>query len=374
MLNTYDGYGRRISRLVKGKELSIPEPEYTEYLWDGTNVLLEFYQNQNNLLEYVYGNGQLISRADLLKLPVSGRIVFQGSHYFHHDGLGSVVNLTDEAGKVTLSYNYDAFGEITKEEGQVGWKKNRYTFTGKPYDPSAGMYYFGARWYEPEVGRFVTQDPLNLLLLLSITHNPTAFSLAFSKVPSFAPNAPECFVGILPPQLSTRLFTQALTTNLFWQHKYIYTRNNPINYIDPTGLWTIGIGVAGNAGVGAGVGGAFLFVIDGHGNIGIVISGGGGSFGGVGASGGGQFQWTNGDTIYDLGGVSTQVGGTILIGGVEYYIAERAQGVNVNIGPGQTLGLPPRVCVEEHGMVELSGVLGINLPDLINKIINWFKK
>ncbi|MEK7813563.1 MAG: RHS repeat-associated core domain-containing protein, partial [Candidatus Desantisbacteria bacterium] len=158
VLYAYDGYGRRISQLVKGSGLGIPEAQYTEYLWDGTNVLCEFYQNKGNPLEYVYGNGQLISRDDLLVLPVSKRVVYQNTHWFQQDGLRSVVNLTDSAGNTKLTYGYDAFGEITKEEGQAGWKRNSYTFTGKPYDPAAGMYYFGARWYEPCASRFITQD------------------------------------------------------------------------------------------------------------------------------------------------------------------------------------------------------------------------
>jgi hypothetical protein len=69
--------------------MGIPEAEYTEYLWDGTNVLLEFYQNKGNPLEYIYGNGKLISRDDLLVLPVSKRLVYQNTHWFHQDGLGS---------------------------------------------------------------------------------------------------------------------------------------------------------------------------------------------------------------------------------------------------------------------------------------------
>ncbi len=186
--NSYDGYGRRISRLVKGGGFGIPEAQFTEYLWDGTNVLLEFHQNQHNPLEYIYGNGQMISRDDLLRLPVSGRIVHQNTHYFHQDGLGSVVNLTDSNVDVKLSYKYDAFGETTKEEGAVGWKKNRYTFTGKPWDTAAGLYYFGARWYEPEIGRFVTKDPIleplilqSLFIPFKITPSPPIFLIPYMK-------------------------------------------------------------------------------------------------------------------------------------------------------------------------------------------------
>lgn len=82
----------------------------------------------------------------------------QNNHWFHQDGLGSVVNLTDSSGSSTLSYGYDAFGEIMKQEGSIGWKKNAYGFTSKPYDPVVRMYYFGTRWYDMEMGRFVSKD------------------------------------------------------------------------------------------------------------------------------------------------------------------------------------------------------------------------
>jgi len=229
MLNTYDGYGRRVSRLVKGSGFGIPEAEKTEYLWDGTNVLLEFYQNQNNPLEYVYGNGQLLARDDLLVLPVSKRLVYQNTHWFHQDGLGSIVNLTDEAGKVTLSYNYDAFGEITKEEGEVGWKKNRYTFTGKPYDPAAGMYYFGARWYEEEVGRFVTKD-----LYTFTPEDPRIMPYHGNFVINLIAAKSKDLTSI--PNNPTKKILSQWMMNPEYFHRYVYVMNNPVRYIDPYGL------------------------------------------------------------------------------------------------------------------------------------------
>ncbi len=146
-------------------------------------------------MEYIYGNGQMISRDDLLVLPVSKRLVYQNTHWFQQDGLGSIVNLTESNGNAKLTYNYDAFGEITKEEGAVGWKKNRYTFTGKPYDPEASMYYFGARFYDPHSGRFITKDscPIDALLPISIKTNTL--------------------------------------------HKYLYCANNPVNWVDPIGFY-----------------------------------------------------------------------------------------------------------------------------------------
>jgi len=128
IIYNYDGYGRRISRLVNGSGFGIPEAEKTDYFWDGTNVLLEFYQNNGNPLEYIYGNGQLVSRDDLLVLPVPKRLVYQNSHWFYQDGLGSVVNLTDGGDNVKLSVTTQV-----KEFTTQDTKKQRFTVTTCSY-------------------------------------------------------------------------------------------------------------------------------------------------------------------------------------------------------------------------------------------------
>ncbi|MEW6096922.1 MAG: hypothetical protein AB1567_10435 [bacterium] len=87
------------------------------------------------LAEYIYANNQLVSK-DLVK---NGLFTI----YFHHDGLGSVVNITNKKGNVLTSYDYDAFGEV--KQGYIG-KYNYNSFTGKQYDPESKLFYFGARW------------------------------------------------------------------------------------------------------------------------------------------------------------------------------------------------------------------------------------
>jgi RHS repeat-associated protein len=78
-----------------------------------------------------------------------------GAGYYHADGLGSIVKATDSAGAVTLVRQYDAWGKL-----QTGVEQAGYAFTGREWDPETGLKYYRARYYEPNSGRFLSEDPL----------------------------------------------------------------------------------------------------------------------------------------------------------------------------------------------------------------------
>ena len=59
-------------------------------------------------------------------------------------------------GKVVWEASYEAYGKLVHENGTVSFKAS---FTGKQIDEDTGLYYFNARWYDAELGRFVTEDP-----------------------------------------------------------------------------------------------------------------------------------------------------------------------------------------------------------------------
>jgi len=85
-------------------------------------------------------------------------------HFFLTDVLGSVMALTDAAGVLAETYQYDAYGRVhffSASGIQTGSSTldNPYLFTGRLYDADAGIYYYRARYYHPELGRFLNPDP-----------------------------------------------------------------------------------------------------------------------------------------------------------------------------------------------------------------------
>ena len=88
--------------------------------------------------------------------------------YYHADGLGSVVALTDSTGAIAERYAYDVYGtpRITNASGTVLSQSafgNRYLFTGRELDSETGLYYYRRRYYDYRIGRFTSRDPLGYL-------------------------------------------------------------------------------------------------------------------------------------------------------------------------------------------------------------------
>ena len=75
--------------------------------------------------------------------------------YYVTDPHGNVVQLTDENGKVIKTYEYDSFGNEVKPDGK---DENPFRYCGEYYDKETEEIYLRARYYEPEVGRFLTRD------------------------------------------------------------------------------------------------------------------------------------------------------------------------------------------------------------------------
>jgi RHS repeat-associated protein len=159
----YDPFGRRISKTVDGVT--------TKFLYDGDQIIAEYDGSDNMTAKYVYGAG--IDEVLMGLTP-------QGSdpnkeRYYHYDGLGSVTAITDSAGTVAESYSYDVFGKPSA----VSTVGNRYMFTGREYDVETGLYYYRARMYSPELGRFLQTDPIGyragINLYTYCSNNPLNF-------------------------------------------------------------------------------------------------------------------------------------------------------------------------------------------------------
>ncbi len=137
----YDPYGRRTEK--------VDSAGTKKYIWAGRKVISEYDGSDNLTDKYAYGTRRRV---------VSRKVESSGNVYFYHqDELGSVVKITNSSGTVVNSYDYDDYGNmISQTEGIT----NDYTYTGKERDKDSGLYYFGARYYNPIIGRWLTKDPL----------------------------------------------------------------------------------------------------------------------------------------------------------------------------------------------------------------------
>ncbi|MGK7955408.1 MAG: RHS repeat-associated core domain-containing protein, partial [Crocosphaera sp.] len=168
---SYDAMGRRIRKDVSN---SGANDGVTDFYYDGNRVVEE--RDGSNVLtqQFVYGN--YIDEVLVMDRNLDGdnnAIGFgdQRLHY-HQDALFSVYAVTDENGDIAESYLYDPYGEVTvfDASGNIvadnAWGAanslidNPYLFTGRRFDEETGLYYYRARYYDADQGRFISRDPL----------------------------------------------------------------------------------------------------------------------------------------------------------------------------------------------------------------------
>lgn len=89
-----------------------------------------------------------------------------GKYYFAKDALGSVTDVFNSSGTKVQTYNYDVFGNIQNIRNDAGEEltsdpilKSTFTYTGRELDEESGLYYYRARYYDANIGRFIQKDP-----------------------------------------------------------------------------------------------------------------------------------------------------------------------------------------------------------------------
>jgi RHS repeat-associated protein len=175
----YDGDGNRVAKVAGGGIT-------TTFLVDTNNhtnhaQVVEELVSGSVVRQYTYGH-DLISQRQLIAGDWK-------QSFYGYDGHGSVRYLTNEAGAVTDTYTYDAFGKLI---AQTGTTPNDYLYAGEQFDANVGFYYLRARYYNNDTGRFITTDS---------------------------------FFGNVFEPISL--------------HKYLYAHANPVDNLDPSGLFSI---------------------------------------------------------------------------------------------------------------------------------------
>jgi RHS repeat-associated protein len=169
----YDALGRRIQKKLISQTLI--------YYYAGQNLIEEYNINDSLQASYVYGD-----RIDnIITMRRSINIYF-----YHKDALGSITSITGNTGAIVERYDYDVFGKSSiynKSNVLIATSliENSFMFTSRESNAETDNYYYRARSYNFGIGKFLQRDPLG-----------------YDEGPNF----------------------------------YTYTKNNPVNFSDPTGL------------------------------------------------------------------------------------------------------------------------------------------
>ncbi|MCC5832258.1 MAG: RHS repeat protein [Chlamydiales bacterium] len=179
---TYDPFHRRLSKTTyqSGRKLKT-----IRYLWDGKHEIGSVDEHGNLIELRVLGES--------LGAEIGGAVLYELQDQIFvpiHDHRGSVVVLVDHSTQAPIEhYRYTAFGEE-----ETGHTLSPWRFSSKRTDEETGLIYFGRRYYNPALGRWITQDPQG-----------------FEDAPNL----------------------------------YAYVHNNPLTEIDLYGLWSIGQALSG---------------------------------------------------------------------------------------------------------------------------------
>jgi RHS repeat-associated protein len=135
----YDPLGRRIYK---------SSPAVTSiFAYDGENLAEETSSSGSVVARYA--NGRHID--ELLEMIRSSSTLF-----YNADALATVTSLSNGTGGLSQTYSYDAYGTQT---GSSGSATNLFRFTGRELDTETALNYYRARYYDPAVGRFLSEDP-----------------------------------------------------------------------------------------------------------------------------------------------------------------------------------------------------------------------
>ena len=170
--NIYNGEGQRIQKIDGDETINY-------YYQDGVVAYTTDTDGNQNSQNLIGTDGNVLA---------TERFQQNATQYYlyNKDIQGSTSSLVKEDGSADATYQYTDFGETTIQGDDQA--KNEVCYTGGIYDQSTGLYYLNARYYNPEDGRFMTEDSYR--------------------------------GEIMKPETG---------------HLYVYCANNPVNYVDPSG-------------------------------------------------------------------------------------------------------------------------------------------
>ena len=170
---TYDALGRRIGKgRLKNEEVSetsFPHDlsgndleNQTRFVWDGSHLLQEVHPDGR----YTYIYTDLDSYEPLAQVrnwTTEDGENRQQTHYFHCDQIGIPREMTDKDGNLLWFGNYTGWGRLKEETKVTDSAYHPFRLQNQYADRETGLHYNFFRYYEPDAGRFVNQDPIGLM-------------------------------------------------------------------------------------------------------------------------------------------------------------------------------------------------------------------
>lgn len=162
----YDGLGRRVRKTTNGVA--------TYFLYDGDNIVMQLSSTGQPQFEFSYYPG--VDQPHAVRQSSTGAV-----YYYVTSQPGNVVTLLTSTGQIANRYEYTPFGQAIWTSEQLA---QPFRYAARQLDSETGLYYYRARYYDPAIARFISEDPLGVEVR---------------------------------------------------QNVYAYVHNNPLNYLDPWG-------------------------------------------------------------------------------------------------------------------------------------------
>nr|WP_256579601.1 RHS repeat-associated core domain-containing protein [Pseudomonas sp. B40(2017)] len=181
----YDAFGRRIRKTVNGQT--------SEFFWQGDHLIAESSKEQHR--SFIYEPGTFRPLALLDGKGPKRACPF----YYQLDHLGTPQELTDYSGEIVWSAKYSAYGKVASLElATEDYLNQPLRFQGQYFDEESGLHYNRHRYYDPDLGRYLTPDPVKLaggLNQYRYVPNPTGWVDPLGLTSNCPPpNKPGCTV------------------------------------------------------------------------------------------------------------------------------------------------------------------------------------
>ena len=152
------------------------------------NTVTDYYYNGTLLMGTVKtttnSDGSTTTSKLRFSYDANGKVVavnYNGNYYYYlRNAQSDIVKLIDKTGATVVEYRYDSWGKLLSTSGSLAstlGKNNPFRYRGYVYDEETGFYYLQSRYYNPEVGRFISSDVLLSTGQGVIGHNAYAYCL-----------------------------------------------------------------------------------------------------------------------------------------------------------------------------------------------------